>query len=55
MDELIHKYAEILRNARVGDYTYEGILAEFAREVRAYPFVVSQPRVGEVFALNSGE
>jgi hypothetical protein len=28
MDELIREYAEILRNAKVGDFTYEGILAE---------------------------
>jgi len=35
MDELIKKYAEILRSAKVGDYTYEGILASFAREMNS--------------------
>jgi hypothetical protein len=35
MDALIKKYAEILRTAKIGDYTYEGILAEFARAVLA--------------------
>lgn len=35
MDELISKYADILRNAKVGDYTYEGILSSFAREIQA--------------------
>jgi hypothetical protein len=33
MDKLIREYAEILRNAKVGDFTYEGILAEFANRV----------------------
>jgi hypothetical protein len=33
MDELIKKYAEVLRNAKVGDFTYEGILTDFARDV----------------------
>jgi len=35
MDELINKYAEILKNAKVGDYTYQGILGAFAREIKA--------------------
>lgn len=35
MDELIRKYAEILKNVKVGDFTYEGILSDFAREVLA--------------------
>jgi len=35
MDELINKYAEILKTAKVGDYTYQGILSAFAREVMA--------------------
>ncbi len=39
VDQLISKYAEIIRNANVGDYTYQGILAEFARELRT----VSEP------------
>jgi hypothetical protein len=33
MDELIRRYAEILKSAKVGDFTYEGILAEFAQAV----------------------
>lgn len=34
MDELIKKYAQILREARVGDFTYEGILYHFAQEIK---------------------
>lgn len=34
MDDLINKYAAILKNAKIGDFTYEGILAEFASEVK---------------------
>lgn len=41
MDELIAKYAEILRNAKIGDYTYEGILASFAREAEAVKVIQS--------------
>lgn len=33
MDKLIKEYAEKIRTALVGDYTFEGILAEFARKV----------------------
>lgn len=33
MDDLIKEYAETLKNAKVGDFTYSGILAEFARKV----------------------
>lgn len=33
MNELIKKYAKILRNAKVGDFTYEGILYHFAKEI----------------------
>ena len=33
MDDLISKYAKICRDAKVGDYTFEGILASFAREI----------------------
>ncbi len=33
MDDLIKEYSEILKNAQVGDFTYSGILAEFARKV----------------------
>jgi hypothetical protein len=42
VDQLISKYAEILKAAKVGDYTYNGILAEFARELRE----VSEPISG---------
>jgi hypothetical protein len=35
MDELIAKYADILKNAKVGDHTYSGILADFAHEILA--------------------
>lgn len=31
-DALINKYANILQKAKVGDFTYEGILSEFLRE-----------------------
>ena len=33
MDELIKEFAKKIKEANVGDYTYEGILAEFARRV----------------------
>jgi hypothetical protein len=46
MNDLISKYAQILRDAKVGDFTYEGILAAFAHDIVKVESAKNDPEAG---------